>query len=550
MLAQLRISNFALIEDLDVSFYDSFQVLIGQTGAGKSLIVEALGLLLGKRADLSKVRDEKKKAVVEGTFTLKEDFLKAHPDLGEYLEDGSLTVSRVLLPSKSAVSRINGETVSLSVVREVMGQVLDIHSQFDSSLLYDKKSYLPLLDSFGKSDKALLKAKDGYSKAYSDYLKLKKQKEEFVSNNDLSRKDFLEYQVNEIESKHLGENEIENLEEELSSLENYENLENAYQEFSKVLSETDFSESLSGLDRTLNLFNGTVLEKEAQSLKEKLLDAQDALSELDEKYGDLDFSPDRIEAINERLFDLKDLQHKYGKTTSEILDYLKKSKEKLENLSHFDEEKERLEKEEKAKFDEVMTHASALNKERNRLAEGLSEKVNAELNDLGLKEGGFKVAMMDRKPDQNGSDDVSFLICMNKGGNYLPLKDAASGGEASRLSLALKAVFNHLLPYDTLVFDEIDTGISGNVATKAGKKLSQIAKDSSVIAITHLPQVAALADHFFYVYKETEGENTVSHLKEIEGEEVVEKIASLLSGEEVTKEALSAAKALLKQNKK
>lgn len=548
MLAQLRISNFALIEDLDVSFYDSFQVLIGQTGAGKSLIVEALGLLLGRRADLSKVRDEKKKAVVEGTFSFTPEFMKSHPELSGYVEDGSLTVSRVLLPSKSAVSRINGETVPLSVVKDVMGQVLDIHSQFDSSLLYDKKSYLPLLDSFGKSSPSFLNALKEYSESYSAYLGSKKKREEFVKSNDLSQKDFLEYQVKEIESKHLGKNEIENLEEELSSLENYENLENAYEQFSSILGETNFGESLSALDRALALFNGTVLEKEGRSLKEKLVDAEDALEELQGKYGDLDFSPTRIEAINERLFDLKDLQHKYGRTTSEILDYLAKSKEKLENLSHYDEEKERLEKEEEERYSALEEKGKKLTSEREKLALELAEKVNSELSDLGLKEGGFKVELGRKEPDKSGCDDVSFLICMNKGGNFLPLKNAASGGEASRLSLALKAVFNHLLPYDTLVFDEIDTGISGNIASKAGKKLLEIAKDSSVIAITHLPQVAALAGHFFYVYKESDGENTVSHLMEITGEEVVEKIASLLSGEEITEEALSAARALLKSH--
>lgn len=551
MLTELRIRNFALIDDLEVSFGPGMNVILGQTGAGKSLIVAGLGLLKGNRADFNKVRDESKKALIEGTFLLSKEFLASHPSLKDYVEEGEVTVSRVLLPSKAALCRINGETVSLSILREVMNEVLDIHSQLDAGLLYDEKNYLPLLDRFGAEDRQFLNVKKEYQNSFQEERKLKEDFLSFQKENSLTDKDFLEFQIKEIESAHLKKNEIEDLNEELKSLEGYEQCENAFQNYQNTVNGNEgvsLSELLSDLSRALNGFEETSLAEKANKAKESLSELNNNLSELEETYNSMDFSSARLDQINQRLFDLSTLQHKYGNTTEEILNALEERKKKLFALESFDEEKKNYEAKIKKAEKITLQKAEQLTAERKKAGEGLAKEVNAELNSLGLKEGGFEVKLNPLKEcTAEGKDEVQFLIRMNQGGKFLKLKDTASGGENSRLNLALKAVFNALRPYDTLVFDEIDTGISGSIAAKVGEKISEMGKDSSLIVITHLPQVASFADHAFKVSKSEDNGQTVSTLKEENEKEFVESISVMMSGEDITKESLKAGESLRKE---
>lgn len=552
MLSELRISNFALIDDLDVSFSSKMNVLLGETGAGKSLLVDAISLLSGKRADFGKLKDESKKALIEGTFTFSEDFIRTHKDLEEYIEGNSLTITRVLLPSKSAIARINGETISLSSLRKIAEQIIDIHSQQDSSLLYDEKNYLSLLDSYKSSTSNLNKVKEEYSKAFKEIKELQKEKEEFITSNNISDKDYLEFQVKEIQKFDIKENEIEDLNEELMSLESFEQIENTYSELEDTISPNSsitFSDLISKIRRILIGFNNSSLEEQAKKLSSSLEEVEENILILSQKYENLDFSPKRIDEINQRLFSLTSLQRKYGKSTSDILEALKRMVKTLEDLNSYDDKLKEFELKEKELDSKVKVLASKLTSKRKDLASSLEKEVNSELESLGLLSGGFKIEVLETQISSSGQDNVSFKICMNKGSKFISLKEAASGGENSRLNLALKSVFNKLKPYDTLIFDEIDTGVSGAIASKVANKIHELSSFSSIIVITHLPQVVARGDSHYFASKQINQNTTTSSLEKIEGERVVIEVAKMLSGDELNNSAIQAARELISSYK-
>ena len=552
MLSELRISNFALIDDLDVSFSSKMNVLLGETGAGKSLLVDAISLLSGKRADFGKLKDESKKALIEGTFTFSEDFIRTHKDLEEYIEGNSLTITRVLLPSKSAIARINGETISLSSLRKIAEQIIDIHSQQDSSLLYDEKNYLSLLDSYKSSTSNLNKVKEEYSKAFKEIKELQKEKEEFITSNNISDKDYLEFQVKEIQKFDIKENEIEDLNEELMSLESFEQIENTYSELEDTISPNSsitFSDLISKIRRILIGFNNSSLEEQAKKLSSSLEEVEENILILSQKYENLDFSPKRIDEINQRLFSLTSLQRKYGKSTSDILGALKRIVKALEDLNSYDDKLKEFELKEKELDSKIKVLASKLTSKRKDLASSLEKEVNSELESLGLLSGGFKIEVLETQISSSGQDNVSFKICMNKGSKFISLKEAASGGENSRLNLALKSVFNKLKPYDTLIFDEIDTGVSGAIASKVANKIHELSSFSSIIVITHLPQVVARGDSHYFASKQINQNTTTSSLEKIEGERVVIEVAKMLSGDELNNSAIQAARELISSYK-
>ena len=552
MLSELRISNFALIDDLDVSFSSKMNVLLGETGAGKSLLVDAISLLSGKRADFGKLKDESKKALIEGTFTFSEDFIRTHKELEEYIEGNSLTITRVLLPSKSAIARINGETISLSSLRKIAEQIIDIHSQQDSSLLYDEKNYLSLLDSYKSSTSNLNKVKEEYSKAFKEIKELQKEKEEFINSNNISDKDYLEFQVKEIQKFDIKENEIEDLNEELMSLESFEQIENTYSELEDTISPNSsitFSDLISKIRRILIGFNNSSLEEQAKKLSSSLEEVEENILILSQKYENLDFSPKRIDEINQRLFSLTSLQRKYGKSTSDILEALKRMVKALEDLNSYDDKLKEFELKEKELDSKIKVLASKLTSKRKDLASSLEKEVNSELESLGLLSGGFKIEVLETQISSSGQDNVSFKICMNKGSKFISLKEAASGGENSRLNLALKSVFNKLKPYDTLIFDEIDTGVSGAIASKVANKIHELSSFSSIIVITHLPQVVARGDSHYFASKQINQNTTTSSLEKIEGERVVIEVAKMLSGDELNNSAIQAARELISSYK-
>ncbi len=528
MLESLRIENFAIIDKLEVNFTKGLNVIVGQTGAGKTIIIEALGLICGTRAEFSKLKDETKKAVVEANFILDESFINSHPYLKDYInEDNSLIISRILTPSKQAQVRINGELANLNLLKKLSANLIDIFSQGDSSYLLNPNTQLELLDN------------------YLEDIKL--VKDDFKKSINLDMKDFYKYQIDEIESYKLKENEIEDLNTQKEELGKYDQTQSAFKEFSSsyyLNDSIDANDFLNRLQTALNGLKDSLLETQANKASEDIYSLQDSLQEIFESYDNLDFSSAKLDAINQRLFDLTTLQRKYGKQTSQILSTLATLKSKYENIINFDHDLEALESQKQAILVELNDLAIKLSSLRKKAAIGLKKDVNKQLASLELADGGFEIEFTSQELTSTGIDKIEFVVNMNNKGKYLPLKQVLSGGENSRLNLALKSVFNNASISDTLVFDEIDSGISGNIGYKAGLKMVEISKKSMVIVITHLGQVLSLADNAYLVYKQKGSKDDVcSNIKQLNEDEIIYQIGAINSSSlDVSSNSLSLAK--------
>ena len=547
MLANLRIENFAIIEDIDINFSKGMNVLMGETGAGKSIIIDALDLLSGGRSTFSKLRDDSKKAFIEGRFVFEDDFIEKNEEIKEYLEGNELVISRVLLPNKTSSCRINGLTTSLSNVQKIMKKVIDIHSQGDNSLLLDERNYLSLLDNY-LEEKGYDELKDKVSANYKKINLKRKEIEDYKKETNLVDEDYLRYQVEEISRFNLKENEIEDLNEELYSLDEYSKINDSFKAFkdfyygNNSISVDSFLSSLKGFITPLNK---SLLENEASKAIESIYELENNLDEMFSKYDKLDFSEERIDEINRRLYELSGLQHKFGKRTSDILARYEDYKTKLDNISNYQENLDRLESELEALREETMKDSIKLSSLREKRSSKLIKAINDELNDLGIKEGGFSISLERKELSASGIDQVNFMISLNKGMKFVSLKEAASGGENSRLMLALKTVFNKINPYDVMIFDEIDVGISGNIAFKVSKKIEEISSSSQVIVISHLVQVVANGDNHLFVYKEDGEEKTTSHIKYLTEEELVNEVAKMLSLDKVSESSLASSRELI-----
>ncbi|MDY6009217.1 MAG: DNA repair protein RecN [Bacilli bacterium] len=552
MLANLRIENFAIIEDIDINFSKGMNVLMGETGAGKSIIIDALDLLSGGRSTFSKLRDDSKKAFIEGRFVFEDDFVEKNEEIKEYLEGNELVISRVLLPNKTSSCRINGLTTSLSNVQKIMKKVIDIHSQGDNSLLLDERNYLSLLDNY-LEEKDYDELKNKVSANYKKINIKRKEIEDYKKETNLVDEDYLRYQVEEISRFNLKENEIEDLNEELYSLDEYSKINDSFKAFkdfyygNNSISVDSFLSSLKGFITPLNK---SLLENEASKAIESIYELENNLDEMFSKYDKLDFSEERIDEINRRLYELSGLQHKFGKRTSDILARYEDYKTKLDNISNYQENLDRLENELEALRDETMKDSIKLSSLREKRSTKLIKAINDELNDLGIKEGGFSISLERKELSAFGIDQVNFMISLNKGMKFVSLKEAASGGENSRLMLALKTVFNKINPYDVMIFDEIDVGISGNIAFKVSKKIEEISSSSQVIVISHLVQVVANGDNHLFVYKEDGEEKTTSHIKYLSEEELVNEVAKMLSLDKVSESSLASSRELINSFKR
>ena len=552
MLANLRIENFAIIEDIDINFSKGMNVLMGETGAGKSIIIDALDLLSGGRSTFSKLRDDSKKAFIEGRFVFLDDFIEKNEEIKEYLEGNELVISRVLFPNKTSSCRINGLTTSLSNVQKIMKKVIDIHSQGDNSLLLDERNYLSLLDNY-LEEKSYDELKNKVSANYKKINLKRKEIEDYKKETNLVDEDYLRYQVEEISRFNLKENEIEDLNEELYSLDEYSKINDSFKAFkdfyygNNSISVDSFLSSLKGF---LTPLNKSLLENEASKAIESIYELENNLDEIFSKYDKLDFSEERIDEINRRLYELSGLQHKFGKRTSDILARYEDYKTKLDNISNYQENLDKLESELEALRDETMKDSIKLSSLREKRSSKLIKAINDELNDLGIKEGGFSISLERKELSSFGIDQVNFMISLNKGMKFVSLKEAASGGENSRLMLALKTVFNKINPYDVMIFDEIDVGISGNIAFKVSKKIEEISSSSQVIVISHLVQVVANGDNHLFVYKEDGEEKTTSHIKYLSEEELVNEVAKMLSLDKVSESSLASSRELINSFKR
>ena len=544
MIEQLKISNIAIIEDNTLNFESNFVSLIGETGSGKSLVVSSLSMLKGDKADYSLIKDKSKKAFISATFSLDENFIKLNSEVSQYVNDNLIIFKRVLNNDNTSKYYINDELVPLSIYKKVIIHLIDIHSQGENWELFDESKHLLYLDLFNPSE--ISKVKEEYIKEYNLYLEKKKELNELNNDKEIDI-DYINYQIEEIEKYHLKENEIEDLIKESSSLKDYEKLSSAYKKYQEVkyLSEGKIEDILNMLSSSLNIFTSSSISSCATKVKENILE----LKEFEHEFVSLDINPNRIDQINQRLYDFKTLQRKYGQTTLDILNKLKEYKDKIDLVANIDLRKKKLNNEIEELYKEVNNLGSKLTKVRLNCAKLLENNISTILKELNFNDNGFRVNFNTIEPSINGLDKVNFEVRLNKGMEFQSLVKACSGGEASRLMLALKIILNKLNPYNLIVLDEIDTGVSGYTATLIGKKIKELSLSSQIILISHLPQVIVFSSTQLKISKKNVGNNTISNVDSIDEKEFINEIAKMLSLNKVNDEAIVQASNLIQEAK-
>lgn len=553
MLNRLLIKNFAIIEDIECNFYKGMNVLIGETGAGKSILIDAIGLLMGNRSSFDKIRNGKTKAFIEGEFYLEDKKLidrinKEYDDIIE--EDNVLVVSRTLDVSSKSSCKINSHSVPLSVLKSIMEEIIDIHSQHKDHSYFDESKQILFLDEYiYKKEKDKLNSfwnslKNEYNKKFQEYSnersKLEKMKDEYRNLDDI---DFLRYQYDEIEKADVKENELEDIENEIQKLSSFEKLASSFTEFASLYEQA--SSLLYQAKKASNAIKDEDILIDIKRFNEAYYELDDAYEGAKSKFEKYQDNLQRMDYLLQRRSTLRSLGRKYGNSTSSILNHFQEIKEKIELSSNFDyliEKQENLILSLKKEVEKIGENISCIRKE---YAKEVETSINQEIHDLLLENASFKIDINLVDINKNGLDDIKFLLCANIGGKYLPLSSTASLGETSRLNLAIKTIFNELSPKETIIFDEIDTGISGRVGVAVSKKLHNISSQSQTIVISHLPQVASNGDHTFYVQKIAKDGNTKTQIDEISYETKVKEIAKMLSSSQVSDDTLKAARELI-----
>ncbi len=541
MLKSLYIKNYAIIEELELSFSDGFTVFTGETGAGKSIIVGALSYLIKGKADPSVIRRGADKAIIEGIFSI-EDYMKEALDEADIDYDDELIIRRVISADNHNSIKINQCSVTLAFLTSLFEEHIDIHSQKDSQYLLNKKNHLTLLDRYVKQEDLF----DQYRTSYREYKKADSQYKELLNNTYSERElEFYRFDLNELEEAKLDleeEDDLLNKEKRYKSAEKYiTTLNSAIEIFD---GDAGIKEQLSTLIRGLNLDDEVVndVKDKIENIYYDLNDQTDRLKQILSSFGDEDLN---IEYIEERLYTYSKLKRKHATDTQGLLDKLNELKEKIA----FFDDREYVLAEKKKELDQLYQKALAMAKKiheiRAEKAKALQEEVVRHANDLVLPNTVFEIVLNPVDLNSNGIDDVEFYVAMNKGEVPKPLKNAASGGEISRLMLALKAVFNAYSATSLAIFDEIDTGVSGKVALAIGQKIADIAKSTQVLCITHLAAVAACAKEHFYIYKSDEAGYTNTSVKQLNQDEIINELA-MISTSENSKAALDAARQLYK----
>ena len=540
MLKQLTIHNIALIDQQLIEFFGGFSVLTGETGAGKSIIIEALNFVLGERASRELVKSGEEKASVEAMFGLSpgEPVLDVLAEQGIDCEESELTLYREFSLSGKNICRANGTLINAGVLKLIGDALVDIHGQHAHQSLLDEKKHIGLLDRFAGRDALEVKARvaEAYRKATETKRLLAAA--QFNEQERARRIDLLSYQIKEIDAALLSDGEEEQLEEQRGLLQNAQAVMEGLEGTNAALSGDDAENSgaLASLSVALHMIDGIArLCADYQQLSEKLhalyYDLEDASYTLRGYKADFTFEPGMLDEIETRLELISTLKRKYGANIEEILAYREKSAGELELIDNAEERREQLAADyadAKAEYDALSSELSAL---RKAAAERLSARLLPELSDLGMPHAAFSAnfeTLSGEIPSAHGTDAVEFLLSTNRGEPVKPLSKVASGGELSRIMLSFKSVLADLDGIPTMVFDEIDSGISGQIGTALAVKMRQIAKNHQVLCITHLPQIAAYANHQYFVYKEETGEHTRSNAIKLTQQQRAREIARIM----------------------
>ena len=555
MLLEISIKNFAIIEAISLNFEKGMTVLTGETGAGKSIIIDAMNMMLGARATTDVIRHGAPKAEIEGLFSiensraLQEIFDEQGLELGD-----EIIIRREILQNGRSVSRVNGQMVNLSVLRSIGQYLVDIHGQHDQEELMRPQLHIQMLDGFGDAD--FLELKQAYQTNFDAYRKMRKQLLEIKKNQEehKARIEMLEFQMAEIESASLQPGEDLKLNQERDKLLNHKNIADTLTNAYTMLDNEEFS-SLANVRSAMNdmesLEDYDVEYREiSTSLSESYYVLEDVTKRLEDIIESLDFDGNRLMQIESRLDLLHAITRKYGGNVDDVLMYFAKITEEYNLLTGNHLSSDDMEVELKKLEVSLVDLATKLAAARHNLAQQLEIEIQQELKDLYMDKARFQVQFTKGKFTREGNESVEFYISTNPGEDFKPLVKVASGGELSRLMLAIKSAFSRKEGKTSIVFDEVDTGVSGRVAQAIAQKIHKIGQNGQVLAISHLPQVIAIADYQFFIEKISNDHSTVSTVRLLTVEERVEEVAKMLAGENVTEAALSQARELLQSKEK
>lgn len=556
MLKHLHIQNYAIIDDLQLDFYEGMTVLTGETGAGKSIIVDAISLLLGDRASKEMISSKSKTATVTGVFSLAEDNLRKVLKYNNIDYDDYITIERTISIENRNIVKINKQTSSIKVLKELAMHLADIHSQFDTNRLINPDNYLSLVDNFRKEKvanylKSYNTAFTEYKNSLASYNKLMKEKE-----NTLKQLDLFSYQLKELLELDLKANEEAELSEQINLLENMDKINSVLEKFNSVVSETKVTENIYELKSDIESIQDT--SQDFKHLSTRLSDVyyefDDIHQTLRDKLSSLDYDQNDYDNMISRLNDIDRFKRKYHKSTEELLDYKVYLEAQANKVENYDELLKDLHNNLLEKFNLLNQETNKLSSFRKDVAKKITKEIIETLHDLVIKNADFEIRFFDSIPNDEfdhsifteyGTDRIDFYISTNKGEPLKQLSKTASGGEMSRVMLAFKSIFVRSNQISTIIFDEIDTGISGYIAKQIANKIREISEICQVISITHIPQVVATGTHHISVRKKTLKDTTETKVLYLNYEQRVEEIAKMISADKVTKASIESAKELL-----
>ena len=522
MISTLHIKNIGIIDEIMIDFSKGFNILTGETGAGKTLIIGALGIVAGGRFSKEMIRKGENHSFVEVSI-----YLPNHPKA----VDGNIIISREIFENGRNTCKINGRLVTVNELKEFMNNIINIHGQNDNQNLLNKENHIKYLDKF--LGKEFLSKKNEYTELYNKYVDInRKLKENYGDEKEKQRKlDLLNYQVNEIKNASLKINEDEELEEQRNLIINAEKISKSLNEADMQINENALNSISIAIKKLEKIEDINIkYQKTLSSLKSNYYDLQEIAIDLNHYNSDTSFEEKERDEIENRIDEINDLKRKYGNTIEEILNYKNEVEEEIDKIENLEEKNKELKTELTKVTVELEKRAIELHETRQKYGIELETKINSELADLEMPNAKFKVNIENTNFNKDGTDEIEFLITTNKGEDFKPLIKTASGGEMSRIMLAIKTVLSDVDEVPILIFDEIDTGISGKAGNAVGEKLKTISKNHQVIIVTHLASIAAKGDSNYYIYKEVEVDNTKTRIKNLNEQEVIEEIARIASG--------------------
>ena len=555
MLLEISIKNFAIIQSISLNFEEGMTVLTGETGAGKSIIIDAMNMMLGARATTDVIRHGAPKAEIEGLFSLENSRVlqEIFDEQGLELSD-EIIIRREILQNGRSISRVNGQMVNLSVLKAIGQQLVDIHGQHDQEELMRPHRHIQMLDEFGDTD--FFELKEAYQTSFDNYRQMRKQVLD-IKKNQLEHKariEMLEFQMAEIEAANLKAGEDVILNQERDKLLNHKNIADTLTNAYSMLDNEEFS-SLANVRSAMNDMEGLEeydpdYREISSSLSETYYVLEDITKRLESIIDDLDFDGNRLMQVESRLDLIHTITRKYGGSVDDVLLYFEKITDEYNLLTGNNLSSEDMEVELKKLEKNLVDLAGQVAQARHKIAQDLEAEIKQELQDLYMEKAQFQVRFTNGKFSREGNESVEFYISTNPGEDFKPLVKVASGGELSRLMLAIKSAFSRKEGKTSIVFDEVDTGVSGRVAQAIAQKIHKIGQHGQVLAISHLPQVIAIADNQFFIKKVSDENSTVSTVRLLSLEERVEEVAKMLAGEDVTEAALTQARELLKGKEK